>query len=413
MSKRCLIIGLSTFIAQFCLNAVLLADEPLASASAHALAPIAPEGRWVTRLEVRQNGYDHRYNNDGKREELGAVFDGVALDSGVFPALALLGNGASLGTTSLQSEVSLERVEWTLGYGLTKNLTVGGIINYGRIDTQVNFAVHDGNVGWHPAFDSSAPIDAGNFPFAPVGGGASAAMTASDINRILTNPAFGYNYDAIGDAQTSGAGDLLLGMLWRFYDVKPQSMVLGLGVRQGLARADNPDNLFDVPLNDGGSDLVAQWDYYYQWGSYDFRGEAKRTVQLADKATLRVPAPGEVLALASSKERLSRDLGDFWEYDLELGYRWQDWRFSTTWHRWQKEADGYRSSSQQDTSALEDNTAIRADQWRLAVSWSGIHAWQAGRMPLPLIVKLEMQETYAGRNMVDVRDVYLIATTFF
>ena len=40
-------------------------------------------------------------------------------------------------------------------------------------------------------------------------------------------------------------------------------------------------------------------------------------------------------------------------------------------------------------------------------------AAQAGRLPLPLIVKLEMQDTYGGRNFPKVRDVYLQVTSFF
>lgn len=47
------------------------------------------------------------------------------------------------------------------------------------------------------------------------------------------------------------------------------------------------------------------------------------------------------------------------------------------------------------------------------MSWSGIAAWRAGALPLPLILKLEMQETYGGRNFPDVRDFYLQVTSFF
>lgn len=128
---------------------------------------------------------------------------------------------------------------------------------------------------------------------------------------------------------------------------------------------------------------------------------------------MRVPLPGEVLATAASKERLERHLGHFWEYDIELGHSWGDWRPSVTWHRWQKSPDRYTSPRGQNTAALEVNTNIDTNQWRLALSWSGIGAWQRGEIPLPLIAKLEMQETYEGRNMVKVRDFYLTLTTFF
>lgn len=128
---------------------------------------------------------------------------------------------------------------------------------------------------------------------------------------------------------------------------------------------------------------------------------------------MRITQPGQLLATANSKERLRRDLGDYQEYDIELGHRWDNWRAATTWHLYTKAADRYRSDKDTDTSALENNTKVRADQWRASVSWSGINAWRQEKIPMPLIIKLEMQETYGGRNFPKVRDFYLQVTSFF
>lgn len=389
------------------------AGETLPTASAHALAPLAPEGRWVVRAELRRNGYGQRYNNAGEREPLGAPFDGVALNAAVFPALAALGGGASLGTTSLSSRVTIERTELTLGYGVTPDLTVGALFNFGSTQNRVSLGLGGGNTGWNPAFDPGQPIGPANFPFAPVGAGASAPMDAAGLNHILTAPAFGYGYVPLNDANTSGLGNALVGALWRTYHDAHSALVLGAGYRVGLADGDDPDNPFDVPLDDGSDDWVAQAEYFRHWSATDLRLMAKRTVQIADEVVMRVPQPGEVLALASSKELLERDMGDFWEYDIELGRRWGDWRPSITWHRWQKSSDRYTSPTGQNTRALETNTNINTNQWRMALSWSGIGAWQRGAMPLPLIARLEMQDTPEGHNMVAVRDWYLTLTTFF
>lgn len=389
------------------------AGETLPAASAHALAPLAPVGRWVVRAELRRNGYDQRYNNRGEREPLGAAFDGVVLDAAVFPALAALGGGASLGTTSLSSKVTIERTELTLGYGVTPDLTLGALFNFGTTQNRVTLGLGGGNTGWNPAFDPAQPIGPANFPFAPVGAGASAPMDAAGLNQILTTPAFGYGYAPLADAETSGLGNALVGALWRSYHDDHSALVWGAGYRFGLADGDDPDNPFDVPLDDGSDDWVAQVEYFRHWGATDLRLMAKRTVQIADEIVMRVPLPGEVLALASSKELLERNMGDFWEYDLELGRSWGDWRPSITWHRWQKSPDRYTSPSGQSTAALEADTNINTNQWRLALSWSGIGAWRNGALPLPFIARLEMQDTPEGRNMVAVRDWYLTLTTFF
>ena len=146
---------------------------------------------------------------------------------------------------------------------------------------------------------------------------------------------------------------------------------------------------------------------------FDLRLFVGLKVQLRDRTTVRIPPPGQLLAPASSKEEVSRDLGDLWEYDIELGRSWRDWRGSLTWHRYDKGADRYRSDIGTDTSALEAYTRSYANQWRATISWSGIRAWQRGSIPLPLIVALEMQRTYEGRNFVNVNDLYLRVTTFF
>lgn len=393
--------------------ATAAAVEPLPAAAAHALAPLAPEGRWVTRIELRRNGYDHRYNSQGEREPLAAAFDGITLDAAVFPALAALGAGATLGTTALASEVAIERAELAFGYGVTPDLTLGATINYGRTETQVAFDLSGGNTGWNPSFNPSSPIGPSNFPFAPVGGGAAAPMDAAGLNQILTSPVFGYGYMPAASTETTELGNTLIGVLWRSLRTDRTALVWGLGYRFGLSDGDNPDNLFDVPLDDGSNDLIGQVEYFRNWGAIDLRAMVKRTLQRADKKTMRVPQPGAILAAEASKESLARNLGDAWEYDLELGRGLGDWRLSATWHRWDKSADRYTSPSGQDTTALETNTHIDTNQWRLAVSWSGINTWRRGLMPMPLIAKLEMQETYEGHNMVDVRDVYLFLTTFF
>jgi hypothetical protein len=35
----------------------------------------------------------------------------------------------------------------------------------------------------------------------------------------------------------------------------------------------------------------------------------------------------------------------------------------------------------EDTTALEVNTDILADQWRAAASWSGVEGWRSGALP--------------------------------
>ncbi len=136
-------------------------------------------------------------------------------------------------------------------------------------------------------------------------------------------------------------------------------MIYGFGVRLGLAEKDDADNLLDVPVGDGSTDIKNRIEYYRVLGDrFDLRLLAESTIQLPDKATLRVPKPGELLPPSSSKEKLSRDLGDFREYDIEIGYGLESWRTEATWHRYDKGTDRYKSDKVTDTSVGKGFIAI-------------------------------------------------------
>lgn len=389
------------------------AMDELPTPTAFGLNTMAPESSWGVRFEQRTNEYNQRYDQHGNLQPLGASFDNIPLNSSIFAALAPLGAGASLGNTRFKSDVRNQISTLTIGYGLTPDLTLGAIIPYVKSHTRVIFDVTGATVGANPEFDASQPISAGNFPFAPAGGGV-APLDTSGVQNVLTNPAYGYQYKRIQPQQSEGFSDPTIGVLWRAYKAADQSLILGIGWRVGLARKDDPDNLLDTPPGDGSDDLRTRIEYFKNIGSHlDLRLLADYNWQTRDSASMRIPSSGQLLALASSKQRLQRDLGDFYETDIEVGYRWSNWRCAATWHRYEKQSDTYRSDIGTDTSGLETNTYTRADQYRLSATWSGIQAWQQGKLPLPLIVRLEMQDTFSGRNFVDVRDIYLQVTALF
>ncbi|MDD4911753.1 MAG: hypothetical protein PHP57_05610 [Sideroxydans sp.] len=397
----------------FSLSFTAQADS-LPPSSGHGIDAMAPLGHWAARVELRTNGYNKWFDSNGKEQKFNAEFDGLNFNGNVFPALAALGPNASLGTSSLNSKASLDALQVVLGYGLQEDLTLGFFIPYVISRSQIDFSVVGGNTGFNPAFNPNAPIGASNFPFAPVGGGATAPVGTAGLKQLITNPIFGYGYAPIENSQTSGISDPTAGVLWRYFKDERSSAILGVGMRFGIAKGDNPDSLVDIPVGDGSNDFRLRMEYFRDLGNeFDLHLLAENFTQLADHATMRVPQPGQLLATAASKERLGRNLGDFQEYDIEVGHRWGDWRASTTGHFYIKGKDKYTSALGTDTSALETNTKIRANQWRAGLSWSGVDAWQRGKFAVPLIIKLEMQDTYGGYNFPKVRDYYLQVTSFF
>jgi len=390
-----------------------LASDALPASSGFGLDGMAPGGHWAARVTLLHNSYTKKFDNSGRTVDFDSGVDGVALDSAMLPALAPLGAAASLGTVALDSEISTRFAELMMGYGVTDDLTLGFILPWAQTRSKAVFSINGGNVGFNPLFDPSQPPGPLNYPFAPAGGAILPVGTAG-VQEILSNPAFGYAYKPIASTSRAGFSDPTVGALWRFHRTARDSAILGLGVRLGVAGEDDPDDLLDVPVSGGATTLRARLEYFRDLGAgFDLHLMAEHLAQLPDEVRMRVPAPGALLAPAASKEVLKRDLGDYQEFDLELGYSWDDWRASATWHRYQKPADRYTSRLGSNTSALEANTDTLADQLRLGLSWSGIKAWQAGKLPLPLIVKLEMQDAFAGHNFVKVRDFYVRLTSFF
>lgn len=350
----------------WCLFAPALAAQDVLApaASLHGLDAMAPAGRWAARVTLLRNGYDHRYADDGQR---------VDMDSDYNAQLAGAGFNVHLDT-----QVTTEFTELMLGYGVTDNLTVGVILPYVRTRNRVRLA------------------DTG-------------LLGSAALQGVLTST---LGYAPLGSTSTAGLADPTVGALWRFHKGPKDSAIAGFGVRFGVAREDDPHNLADIPPGDGSTDLRFRLEYFRDMGrGWDVRLLAEHQVQLSDRIRAR---PGNPLTTpAGATETLERDLGDYQEFDLELGKTWGDWRASLTWHRYQEASDRYTSAVGTDTAFLSANTRTVADQARYGLTWSGIRAWQAGQLPLPLIVKLEVQDAVAGRNFVDVRDVYLRVTSFF
>jgi hypothetical protein len=340
------------------------AGEPtpdvLSAAAAHALDGMAPAGHWAARLTLLRNGYDRRYDDRKKRVDLDADAN-VTLQ-------------AAFGV-DLDSEVTTDFTELLLGYGVTENLTLGAIVPYARTTSRVRLA--------------------------EVAPGGIAALQGTLAALGYTRP--------LATRAVSGLSDPTLGVLWRFHKSARDSAVLGFGVRMGLAKADDPDDLADIPPGDGSTDLRFRLEYFRDLGGgWDLRLLGEHQIQLPDEVVLRPGGP-----FTPGKERLKRNLGDYQEFDIELGKSFGDWRVSGTWHRYQEAADRYTSRIGSDTTALSANTETLADQFRFGITWSGVRAWRAGKLFMPLIVKLEMQDAFRGRNFVDVRDIYLRVTGMF
>lgn len=392
-------------------STLLLWSDELPTESQHALSTLAPAGKFVFRVEGKTRNTQFSYNDKGDKIPLGDEFNNLSLDANIFPSLALFGAGANLGTTSSSVEFDSQRFEISFGYGLSKDLTVGVIIPFGTVNSNVNFSVSGATLGKNPSYNPALAPSATNSPYLPTSTGVAPISTA-DVQGLLASEPYGYK--PIASTRTTGLADPTVGVLYQALKTKDSSFVLLAGVDIGIAKEDDPDNLVDVPINNGNSAFRMRAEYYKNLPNrWDFYTRAEYGREFADRVTKRVPKQGELLAPKSSTEKLTRDLGDYRTYEASLGKSIDNWRMAGTLYRLEKGSDIYTSDIGTDTSALEANTDSYVNQWETELSWSGIDAWRKGKLPMPLIASLAYKDTFSGKNGLDWSELYFRVTSFF
>lgn len=393
------------------LSTALSTDE-FSSSTKHALSSLAPEGHWAIRIEGKNRTTRYSYNNSGDKEVLGANYNGVNLDKDVFSSLVFFGEGATLGTTKTEIELESYYTKFMLGYGISKNITVGVILPYREKTTKVNFSISGGTIGVNSRFNANQAISVQNLPYLPISVANVNPMTTAQLQTLLASK--GLEYKPLQSIRRSGLADPTIGVLWNAYSTSKESLIFSTGYDIALAKKDDPDNLISTNIGNGNSAIRLRLEYFRDL-EYDFDtyGKFEYGIELEDTVRKRVPKKGELLALKSSTERLTRNIGDYRFYDIGIGKTWGDYRVSTAWRRSEKDADTYHSVKGTDVSMFESHTKAYVHQFEGSFSWSGVDSWKKGNIPFPLVVKLNYRDTYEGKNALKWKEVYLNVTSFF
>ncbi len=381
----------------------------------HLSTDLLPAGRSAARIELRHGVSDRVFDSNGDKRAVFGEFDGVNLSAAVFPSLAAFGPTATLGTTRLRAKISGERYRLLFGYGVSDDLTVGAIVPYGEVRNRVRFDVSGGNLAANPLFNPAQPIGPSNAPFVPLGLlGTTQPVGVQGVQRLLTDPAFGFAYKPVGSASVSGILDPVVGARWRIAKSERSSTIVTPSVRIGMTEKNDPDNLFDVRLEDGSTDLQLGIEHNVLLSkSIDIRFIGQYTHQLSDHVRARAAALGEALVPRVRTERLERKLGDILETDIELGFRTGNWRLLTRLDYVQARADDYTSPRGQDVSGLEANTKARGlDLW-LGASYSSIRPFLAGSAKLPFIAAFYYRTTPQAENTIASENFYFTLTFVF
>jgi hypothetical protein len=387
-------------------------------------ALVLPKGRSSGTLEhLFYLSTGERWNPNGNPEGIASNFDGRRLDSSVFTILqpldAFVGGSASIGDSRLRFEYHYNISNVTLAHGLTDRLTVGVEIPYYHVRNDVTASVRSG-----PGTSANVGLRTGPGP-GPLCGAAVAVLplacpntrrfTTEDVQQILGQgrpgiPGFGFK--RIRDFRDDGLGDIQLGAKYQYWRSEDVRLAAGGGVRFPTGRQDDPNDLVDMSWSSGAYGLFARFQHDYilsnLWkeqptpasegvaaaGDVILNGSFRYEWVLPDEATLRVAEPN---TLTTTRERLDRDLGDRFDFEVSAQYQLTSaFAFSLAYRYGFKLKDEFTSNRGLATGVLEEDTDSTEQVYIVRLTYSTLPLYRAGRFPLPVDIALSWRDRFAG-----------------
>jgi hypothetical protein len=201
---------------------------------------------------------------------------------------------------------------------------------------------------------------------------AQAPLTASDMQTVLTDPAYGVNAKPLATSVARGIGDIEIGMKLKFYDSfhgndSAQFAPKGFNWRQsfggiyrlGTGTLPSPSDFTALGTGDHQSDIVGRSFTDLLFGRHFWLSlVGSYTVQMADQLTLRIPdSPTQVLLASYREQSVQRNLGDMLEIQVNPHWALNDYlSFTGQYYYMRKAADAY--SGRFTVTDLAGNTAV-------------------------------------------------------
>ena len=364
-----------------------------------------------------------RWGPNGNAEDLASGFDNRRLDSSVFTLLqpldALVGGSASIGDSHVKFEYRYDILNFSFAYGLTDRLTVGVEIPYYWAQNNVRASVDSG-----PGSSANVGLKTGpgaglcGLPVAvlPLACPNTRRFTTEDVQQVL-GPGLpeipGFGYKRIEDFSDDGLGDIVLGGKYQYLRTRDWRLAASGGVRFPTGRQDDPDDLSDVSWSSGAWGLLARVHHDYivsnVWKERPTPADKTPIAEpgdlvvdftfryewvLPDRATLRVGDPN---ALTTNRERVDRDLGDRFEFELSGRYSVRPGLSLSALYKYGfKLEDRMEGHKGYPTQVLEEDTGSTEQLYMVLVSYSTLPLYRAGRFPLPLDITLSYRDRFAG-----------------
>ncbi|MDQ3808661.1 MAG: hypothetical protein M3336_00050, partial [Chloroflexota bacterium] len=249
--------------------------------------------------------------------------------------------------------------------------------------------------------------------------GAPNPLTSADAQRVLTEPAFGIAAAPLETISRIGVGDIEIAGKLQWLNSLPRdqrftasgfnvrSAVTAL-VRLGTGRPDSPDNFIDLGTGDGQTDVELRSQSDLVFGRRTWMTVVGRYAwQLRDHEVRRITAPDQPLAAAYRRQRVERDLGDYFELDVLPRFVLNDYVAVGGEYLYRhKSQDSYSGTFNVtntlgepitlDASILNAETRQREQRVGGGIAFSTVAAHRRGRASLPLEITYQYVRSVTG-----------------
>ena len=407
--------GLNALTIKHLLFATLLIALSASVAVADS-ASVLPKGRFNTTVEnLFYSSTTQRWNPHGNAEAIAGAFDNRVLDNSVF---SLLPAGQNIGTTSVRFEYEYNILDFGLAYGITDRLTVGIDLPQYTVHNKVSASLSSTGATLGVNTGGGAGVCAG--PVIPLACPNARPFTTQDVQQLI-GPGLkvggvtvgGFGFKPVQDFRADGLGDITAALKYQYLRTEDWRLAATLGARFPTGRQDDPDNLSDIPWSPGNyavllrlhqdyvisnlwkgrpavetaipreGDLVLDFTFRFDWNL-----PTGVTVRVADASS----------PITNNKERVDRDFGDKFEFELSGKYELdQGFSVSALYKYGFKLKDRITSNPKgYPVQLLEDNTDSTEQLFIIGFNYSTLQLYLEKKFPIPLNLALSYRDRFAG-----------------
>lgn len=371
-------------------------------------AEVLPKGRFFFNVDYKHYlPWDRRYDKNGNTQDAAADFNGV-MDSRIFPSLALFGGppfsiaNPNIGTTVTTFELTYDRVEPALAYGITDRLSFGFKIPYIWYKNKVNARLDATNatIGLNPVFNPANPAGPTNLPLIPVAMGGR-KLTSEDMQNLL-GPGLpglpGYGFKRFETWEKEGLGDIEAGFKYQYYKSDIWRLAAGVSGLFPTGDQEDIDNLVDQNLGCGSyAALFRLYNDFMPFRNLTLDTSFFYSLTLPYERVRRISDPHQ--PLTNVKKNVRIDPGDIFEIETSVKYDFSDVPYmgGTSLELIYHYTDIFNSDIP-DAVILEKETRAEEHSFLCKLNYSTIPLYMKKEFPVPLNLYIGYRNKFAGSN---------------